>query len=52
MTAMYFDWITWGIWAMGFVILVVWIFVPIGEFKRLLAARRASQAGRQERKRP
>ncbi|MGA7723202.1 MAG: hypothetical protein WCA84_18695 [Ignavibacteriaceae bacterium] len=37
---MYFDWITWGIWSIGFVILVIWILVPIKEFRKLLASRR------------
>lgn len=40
---MYFDWITWGIWAIGFTILVVWIIVPIKEFRKLLRNRRESQ---------
>ncbi len=30
------DWMTWGIWAVGFLILVVWIIVPIREFKDML----------------
>ncbi len=37
---MYIDWITWGIWLLGVVILVVWIYVPIKEFKTLLAKHR------------
>ena len=32
---MYFDWITWGIWLIGLIILVIWIYVPIKEFKKL-----------------
>jgi len=32
---MQFDWITWTIWLVGFLILVVWIVVPFREFKRL-----------------
>jgi hypothetical protein len=39
---MAFDWVTWGIWLVGFVILVVWIWVPLREFRRLRAARRES----------
>lgn len=31
-----FDWMTWGIWAIGFGILVVWIIVPIREFRDML----------------
>ena len=30
-----FDWITWGIWAIAFFILVVFVVQPIREFKRL-----------------
>ena len=33
---MYIDWITWSIWFIGFVIMIVWIMVPIREFKKLL----------------
>ena len=32
---MYFDWVTWSIWAVGFIILVIWVWVPAKEFKRL-----------------
>ena len=35
-----FDWMTWGMWAIGFGILVVWIVVPIREFKDMLRRRR------------
>ena len=38
---MYFDWITWSIWLLGFIILVVWIWIPLKEFKKLLAQRKA-----------
>jgi len=37
---MYFDWRTWGIWLIGFIILVTWIIVPIREFKKLLKKRK------------
>jgi len=37
---MNFDWITWSIWLLGLVILIVWIYVPIKEFKQLLHERR------------
>jgi len=37
---MAFDWVTWGIWSVGFVILVVWIWVPLREFRRLRASRK------------
>lgn len=33
---MYFDWITWGIWLIGFAILVFWIWFPLKEFKQIL----------------
>jgi len=39
---MYFDWITWSIWLLGFIILVIWIIVPLKEFRRLLADRKKS----------
>jgi hypothetical protein len=35
-----FDWRTWGIWLLGVIILVVWTWVPLREFRRLLAARK------------
>ena len=38
---MYFDWITWGIWLLGFIILVVWIYVPYKEFRKILAAHKS-----------
>jgi hypothetical protein len=41
---MYIDWITWGIWSMGFIILIVWIIVPVQEFRRLLQSRKNNQA--------
>jgi len=37
---MYFDWVTWSIWALGVVILIVWIYVPIKEFSQLLRDRK------------
>lgn len=37
---MYFDWITWSIWLVGFAILVIWVIVPIKEFKKLVQKRR------------
>lgn len=33
---MVFDWITWSIWLIGFIILIIWIIVPIREFKKLM----------------
>ncbi len=50
---MQFDWITWAIWLVGFLILVVWIVVPYREFKRLYRnraeTRKALDAGAPER---
>ncbi len=43
---MYFDWVTWSIWAVGFIILVIWVWVPAKEFKRL---QRKIKESRQER---
>lgn len=37
---MYFDWITWSIWLVGFSILIIWILVPAREFKKLVQKRR------------
>lgn len=39
---MYIDWITWSIWLLGFIILLIWIIVPLREFRRMLAARKKS----------
>lgn len=40
---MKFDWITWGIWLIGFIILVCWIIVPIKEFRQLLKDRKTTK---------
>lgn len=40
---MYFDWITWSIWLVGFIIMVIWILVPVREFKRLVQQKRAER---------
>lgn len=37
---MVFDWVTWSIWAIGLVILIVWIYVPAREFSQLLRDRK------------
>lgn len=37
---MKFDWITWSIWALGLIILIVWIIVPVRELKTLIHARK------------
>jgi len=33
---MFFDWVTWSIWGMGVLILIVWMVETIKEFKALL----------------
>ncbi|MBK7107334.1 MAG: hypothetical protein IPH62_18830 [Ignavibacteriae bacterium] len=38
---MYFDWVTWSIWLTGFIILVIWIMVPVKEFKVLIQKKRS-----------
>ena len=47
---MYFDWITWSIWLIGFLIMIIWIYVPYKEFRGLLARRKKAQtqSGHQE----
>ena len=40
---MIIDWVTWSIWLVGFLIMVVWILVPLREFKRLTAKRKAER---------
>ena len=36
---MYFDPITWGIWLLGFIIWVIWIIVPVREFRAIVKER-------------
>jgi len=40
---MYFDWITWSIWLVGFIIMVIWILIPVKEFKKLILQKRADE---------
>ena len=40
---MYFDWISWSIWLLGLFILIVWVYVPIKEFKQLIKDRSANK---------
>ncbi len=40
---MYFDWVTWSIWLVGFIIMVIWIFIPLKEFKKLVQQKRADE---------
>jgi hypothetical protein len=42
---MAFDWVTWSIWLLGFAILVVWIIVPIREFRRIRVEKRTEDEG-------
>ena len=34
---MFFDWITWGIWIFGILILILWLKETIREFKILFS---------------
>lgn len=45
---MYFDWITWSIWLLGFIIMVVWIFIPAREFKKLVQKKRAEEKNKEK----
>ncbi len=38
-----FDWVTWSIWMLGFIILVIWVWLPIREFRQILQRHRAEQ---------
>lgn len=38
-----FDWVTWSIWLVGFVILVIWIIFPLKEFAGILKSQRAER---------
>jgi hypothetical protein len=35
-----FDWVTWSIWSIGLLILIVWVYVPLKEFMQLLHERK------------
>ncbi len=37
---MTFDFITWGIWSLGFIILVVWSYISLKEFVQILRRRK------------
>jgi uncharacterized membrane protein YcjF (UPF0283 family) len=45
---MAFDWVTWSIWAMGLVILVIWTIVPIKEFIGIVKVQHEAQRKRAE----
>jgi hypothetical protein len=34
---MFFDWLTWGIWSIGILILILWLKETIREFKILFS---------------
>ncbi len=40
---MYFDWVTWSIWSIGALILVLWSIETAKEFKSLFSAHRGQQ---------
>ena len=40
---MNFDWMTWGIFGIGFGILVIWVVIPIREFQGMLKRRREKE---------
>ena len=37
---MFFDWITWGIWSIGVLILIIWMIETVKEFRVLFAEQR------------
>ncbi len=41
---MYFDWVTWSIWLIGFFILVVWIWIPIKEIRTIVMKKKQEMA--------
>jgi hypothetical protein len=43
---MYFDWVTWSIWLVGFAILVCWCWIPVREFRQLLKDKRSKEPPR------
>jgi len=38
---MYIDWITWSIWLIGFAIMIIWILIPVQEFRKLVRKKRS-----------
>jgi bifunctional UDP-N-acetylglucosamine pyrophosphorylase/glucosamine-1-phosphate N-acetyltransferase len=42
---MYFDWLTWSIWLIGFAILIIWIYLPLKEFRKLYKTRKSGGKG-------
>ena len=45
---MVFDWVTWSIWTIGLVILIVWIYVPAKEFAQLIKDRKGGHHAAQK----
>lgn len=41
-----FDWVTWGLFAIGLLILVAWLILPIREFKNLMRKRTKEKTDR------
>jgi len=41
-----FDWVTWSIWLVGFVILVIWIIFPLKEFVSIVKEQHAAHRER------
>lgn len=41
-----FDWVTWSIWLVGFVILVIWTIFPLKEFAAIVKAQHAAHRQR------
>jgi uncharacterized membrane protein YcjF (UPF0283 family) len=40
---MNFDWVTWSIWLVGFIIMIIWILIPVKEFKKLVQQKRVNE---------
>jgi len=37
------DWITWSIWLVGFIIMIIWIIVPLREYRDLMRSKIAQE---------
>ena len=48
---MYFDWKTWGIWLVGFIIMLIWVWIPVREFKRLVKMKKEERENISKRER-
>jgi len=47
---MYIDWLTWSVWLIGFAILVIWIYLPLKEFRKLNKTRKSGGKGEETQK--